>query len=363
MRNVKIFLASSAELDEDKIQFDLYFSEKNKIYRNRNIDFNQKTWKDFVSSVSMDRLQDRYNEYIKKCDIAIFLFHTRQGKYTLEELDIAHRQFCRSHGKKPLIFIFVKEDKLYQEFQQELKEYSEKELGHFCDTYASYEDLWIKFDKQLQLLENSKFIKPDPIDVPRVIRFVALNILTPLIILTLGILIYIFFRSNSISVRLVDIMQHTLPFEGGEVTLQYGGKSETLPVRFLEEEILFKEIHTRYRWSEFRFILESPGYYKLDTVIKYKDHILLPIRRDRSYGIIKGEVMDESGNPIEGADVNVIDLHAYTDRNGEFELEIPSSQQTTTYRLKIRKKGYEIWDYEGIAPSDKETTKIILDKL
>lgn len=37
MKKIKIFIASSAELNEDKQMFDLYFSDKNKLYRDRNI--------------------------------------------------------------------------------------------------------------------------------------------------------------------------------------------------------------------------------------------------------------------------------------------------------------------------------------
>lgn len=43
MKKIKIFIASSAELNEDKQMFDLYFSDKNKLYRDRNIDFDQRT--------------------------------------------------------------------------------------------------------------------------------------------------------------------------------------------------------------------------------------------------------------------------------------------------------------------------------
>ena len=48
-------------------------------YRDRNIDFDQRTWMDFSSSLNEGRLQDRYNDYIRECDIVIFLFHTRMG--------------------------------------------------------------------------------------------------------------------------------------------------------------------------------------------------------------------------------------------------------------------------------------------
>ena len=95
MKKIKIFIASSAELNEDKQMFDLYFSDKNKLYRDRNIDFDQRTWMDFSSSLNEGRLQDRYNDYIRECDIVIFLFHTRMGRYTKEELEVAHEIYLK----------------------------------------------------------------------------------------------------------------------------------------------------------------------------------------------------------------------------------------------------------------------------
>lgn len=55
MKKIKIFIASSAELNEDKQMFDLYFSDKNKLYRDRNIDFDQRTWMDFSSLLNEGR--------------------------------------------------------------------------------------------------------------------------------------------------------------------------------------------------------------------------------------------------------------------------------------------------------------------
>ena len=81
MKKIKIFIASSAELNEDKQMFDLYFSDKNKLYRDRNIDFDQRTWMDFSSSLNEGRLQDRYNDYIRECDIVISVPHTDGALY------------------------------------------------------------------------------------------------------------------------------------------------------------------------------------------------------------------------------------------------------------------------------------------
>ena len=111
---VKVFIASSAELDQDKTMFDVYFSDKNKLYRKKDIEFDHRTWKDFCSSLNDGRLQDRYNAYIRECDLVIFLFHTRLGKYTREELEVALAAF-RENKERPRIFIYFKEEGIEDE--------------------------------------------------------------------------------------------------------------------------------------------------------------------------------------------------------------------------------------------------------
>ena len=189
MKKIKIFIASSAELNEDKQMFDLYFSDKNKLYRDRNIDFDQRTWMDFSSSLNEGRLQDRYNDYIRECDIVIFLFHTRLGQYTLRELQVAFEQVKASGGKRPKIYIYAKRDEHGAALLEKLKQYSEQEYGHFCDTYADYNELFHHFDYQLTQLENEGFIRPNPVDLPRTRRFVLLCLL-PVVIVAFFLLAY-----------------------------------------------------------------------------------------------------------------------------------------------------------------------------
>ena len=105
---VKVFIASSAELDQDKTMFDVYFSDKNKLYRKKDIEFDHRTWKDFCSSLNDGRLQDRYNAYIRECDLVIFLFHTRLGKYTREELEVALAAFRENKDVRKSSFILRK---------------------------------------------------------------------------------------------------------------------------------------------------------------------------------------------------------------------------------------------------------------
>ena len=361
MRVIKVFLASSAELDEDKTRFDLYFSEKNKLYRKRYIDFDQRTWKDFSSTLTpTGRLQDRYNAYISQCDIAIFLFHTRMGQYTLEELREAQKCYQYS-GKKPRIFIYFKETGEQEAEMSEFKRVCEKELGHFCDVYSSYAELLVKFDKQLQILENESFIQPDPIDLPRIIRFSLLYILLPLIVVVLVFLTFYYFTPNTVTIRVQEKSPTTLAFEGANISLQYADKNETQHLDALNNELIYKEIHSKYMGKPARILFSSPGYLPVDTTLELNGNIVLPIYRNNMYGHVFGMVKDENNIPVEGACVAIGELRAMTNESGYFNMDIPAHLQAVEQRIVVTKKEYKLWDFTGPV-SDKVEWKIILKR-
>ena len=105
-RTIRIFLASSAELREDRDAFDLYFRQQNDQLRKEGIYLKIVRWENFLDAMSDTRLQDEYNKAIRACDIFVCLFFTKTGKFTEEEFDTAHRQFKDSG--KPRIYTFFK---------------------------------------------------------------------------------------------------------------------------------------------------------------------------------------------------------------------------------------------------------------
>lgn len=344
MREVKVFIASSAELKEDKQLFDLYFSEKNKIFRSKNIDFNQKTWMDFSSSINDRRLQDRYNEYIRECDIVIFLFHSKLGQYTKEELSVAYNQFLRNK-KKPRIFVYFKEHDIQDEALLDFKSYCESNFGHFCDIYSTAEDLQLKFDKQIQILETEGFIKSDPVDVSRTIRFVLLYVCIPIIIVALSFMAFFYFTPTTCTIGLEQINPAGLPFKGAELTFQYSDRSENVQLHTLPAEVVFKEIHSRHKSSPARIIIQSQGYNTIDTIVKLEKKVGLVLHRDATFSVIFGMVKDEANTPIAGASVSVGNLKTTTDGTGSFRIEIPLELQKSEQRVSVYKQGYQLWDF------------------
>lgn len=164
MKKQKIFLASSYELKEDRDQFEIFISRKNKEWIEKNVFLELVRWEDFLDALSKTRLQDEYNKAISECDIFIMLFFTKVGNYTEEEFEKAFHQFQST--SKPFIFTYFKDAEISTgsankndllslwAFQEKLKQ-----LGHFYSVYKNIDELKFKFNEQLNKLIGSGFIK------------------------------------------------------------------------------------------------------------------------------------------------------------------------------------------------------------
>jgi len=159
---IKIFLASSAELSEDRSEFEKFISRKNKEYINQGIFLDLIIWEDFIDAMSATRLQDEYNKAIEGCDIFVSLFHTKVGKYTEEEFDKAFGTF--KVGGKPLVYTYFKDspinmNKITPEINT-LLNFKQKliDLGHFPTIYNNIEDLKYKFGDQLVKILKSPLV-------------------------------------------------------------------------------------------------------------------------------------------------------------------------------------------------------------
>lgn len=163
MQNKKIFLASSAELKDDREQFEIFINRKNKDWVNKGIFLELVIWEDFLDAMSRTRLQDEYNKAVVEADIFVILFFTKVGKYTAEEFEKAFRHFQETN--KPFIFTYCKNAPVSSgelndnvlsllEFKKKLQQ-----LGHFYTIYENINELKDKFNRQLDKLATSGFIK------------------------------------------------------------------------------------------------------------------------------------------------------------------------------------------------------------
>jgi hypothetical protein len=160
-RTIKIFLASSSELREDRDAFELHFLRKNKDFRCQGFEVEVIRWETSLDAMSETRLQEDYNEKVRKSDIFVSLFKTKVGKYSEEEFDEAHTTFMDK--KKPLIYTYFKDvhvntGSITEEFTT-LLAFKKKlvNLGHYPTHYTSIEDLKLQFQQQLdKLIDEDK---------------------------------------------------------------------------------------------------------------------------------------------------------------------------------------------------------------
>lgn len=157
MKTIKLFLASSDELQDDRIAIGNLVRRLDKIYEKRGIRVELFEWEDCDAAYNGERKQDEYNKAIKASDMFLALFHTKAGKYTLEEFDVATEEF-RRHAS-PKVYVYCKDLRPGEVESPELREFKDrlfKELEHYWCRYGNRDTLQLHLVMQLQLVENTK---------------------------------------------------------------------------------------------------------------------------------------------------------------------------------------------------------------
>ena len=156
MKTIKIFLASSAELKEDRDALRLFLSVENDRLVEKNIYFKLVQWEYFLDAVSDTRMQNEYNKALEECDIVLSLFFTRAGKYTQEEFEKALAKFKETG--KPRIYTYFKDppvnmgdidEKAFNSLSKFKKRLAK--LGHFHTKYTNIDYLKVQFKRQLEI--------------------------------------------------------------------------------------------------------------------------------------------------------------------------------------------------------------------
>ena len=161
MKTIKIFLASSEELTDDRNAFGNLVRRLDKIYEKRGIRIELSPWEDFDAAYNNRRKQDEYNEIVKTSDMFLALFHTKAGKFTIEEFDIAIEEFRKKAA--PKVYTYCKDLKEGEQESPELVDFKRKlfeELGHYWCRYDNRDSMQLHFIMQLQLIESSDNDEP-----------------------------------------------------------------------------------------------------------------------------------------------------------------------------------------------------------
>ena len=156
MKSIKIFLASSEELTDDRNAFGNLVRRLDRIYEPRGIRIELFEWEDYDAAWSERGKQNEYNDQIKASDMFLALFHTKAGKFTIEEFDVATEEF-RKHAS-PKVYVYCKDLEDGEQETAELKEFKRKlfeEMGHYWSRYNNRDSMQLHFVMQLQLVETN----------------------------------------------------------------------------------------------------------------------------------------------------------------------------------------------------------------
>lgn len=157
-KTIKIFIASSDELVNDRNAFGNLVRRLDKIYEQKGIRIELFEWEDYDAAYNDRRKQDEYNDQVRACDMFLALFHIKAGKYTIEEFDVATEEFHRT-GKTPKSYVYCRDLKSEEQESIELQEFKKhlfNELGHYWCRYNNHESMQLHFVMQLLLFENNR---------------------------------------------------------------------------------------------------------------------------------------------------------------------------------------------------------------
>ncbi len=161
MKTIKLFLASSNELTEEREKFASILNSVGKIHQSLRLE--PIMWETDIPSGSYqkERVQDEINPYLKKSEIIILLIYSKLGKFTLEEYELAKT-------KKKKIFIYFKagfSSKNKQEHTNygevlDLKEKIEQENKLLFKEFDNIEQFENSISKDLNLYLSQISVKP-----------------------------------------------------------------------------------------------------------------------------------------------------------------------------------------------------------
>lgn len=150
MKTIKIFLASSEELADERLQLADLVEHLNQSLQKIDVSIQLVKWEYLDSSMGPKHKQEEYNEVLKTCELCLVLFWTHFGQFTKSELDTAYHELCAGNNPKKLYVYF----KNGSEITSDLKTFRDSfadQYGHF---YCHFDNIdTLKADFLLQFME------------------------------------------------------------------------------------------------------------------------------------------------------------------------------------------------------------------
>ena len=158
-RIIKIFMASSDELESDRAIFGNLIRHLNDLYRKRGIYIELFQWEDFDASYGRGRKQEEYNEKVRESDMFLAFFHKKAGEFTVEEFDTAIEHFEKT--SQPKIYTYMRDLAAGEQEEDSLTAFKKRlynDMGHYWCRYGNSDTMKLHFVLQFQFQEENRNI-------------------------------------------------------------------------------------------------------------------------------------------------------------------------------------------------------------
>ena len=167
MKTIKIFIASSNELEKERLLMASLANDLSTKLEKVGIQVIAVEWENLDASMGAPHKQEEYNEKLRECDMCMVLYWTKFGMYTKTELDTAYNE--KIAGKNPQkLWVYFKEiDDPSKQPSEELKEFRDSfptKYGHFYTPFSNFDTLKAHFllqfmEYQSQALQGKSIVE------------------------------------------------------------------------------------------------------------------------------------------------------------------------------------------------------------
>lgn len=132
-----------------------------------------------------------------------------------------------------------------------------------------------------------------------------------------------------------------------KISMQLDDEKKTCVLSKMGERGAFQHIPGKFAGQEVKLHFEAYGYETKDTLIRLgrNGELLLPVCRDDTYGILAGQVSDETGSPIADAVIEAEGIETQSDADGKFEIKIPIGKQKPVPFVRVSKQGFRTEEF------------------
>lgn len=169
MYTLKIFIASSSDLEEERKELKLYIDSLNNQYADYDVRLETKLWEYMSKTYNDSRKQNDYNNELLDSDMVIFMFGSRIGRYTKEEFDVAVQNKRNNKNPRHIVTYFKDVTLRTYGLQQndfkelkgvlDLKNYIAKELEQIHVPFTNISDLQFQVSDEINRIIIESFFK------------------------------------------------------------------------------------------------------------------------------------------------------------------------------------------------------------